>query len=85
MFLPWNEKLWDTPNVAHDNPADQQFHASLILGFTDTAAREAFFTSNVIEGLSDELAPVRLRDPRLRRRRRPHLREERRILPHYER
>ena len=43
-FLPWNEKLWDTPNVAHDNPHDQQFHASLILGFTDTAARDAFFT-----------------------------------------
>ena len=39
-FMPWNEKLWDTPNVAHDNPADQRFHASLILGFTDAAARE---------------------------------------------
>jgi hypothetical protein len=22
VFLPWNEKTWDTPNVAHDNPAD---------------------------------------------------------------
>jgi hypothetical protein len=21
-FLPWNEKLWDTPNVAHDKPHD---------------------------------------------------------------
>lgn len=30
-FLPWNKKLWDTPKVAHDNPADQRFHASLIL------------------------------------------------------
>jgi hypothetical protein len=19
-FLPWNKRLWDTPNVAHDNP-----------------------------------------------------------------
>ena len=45
-FLPWNEKLWDTPNVAHDNPTDQQFHASLILGFTDAAAREAFFAAH---------------------------------------
>jgi len=36
-FLPWNEKLWDTPNVAHDNPRDQRFHASVILGFTDTS------------------------------------------------
>ena len=30
-FLSWIEKLWDTPNVAHDNPADQRFHASLVL------------------------------------------------------
>ena len=29
-FLPWNERFWNTANVAHDNPADQRFHASLI-------------------------------------------------------
>ncbi|MEV0635929.1 strictosidine synthase [Streptomyces sp. NPDC050619] len=57
-FLPWNKKLWDTPNVAHDNPRDQRFHASLMLGFTDTAARDAFFTGDVIQGLSDQLAPL---------------------------
>ncbi|MEV0796187.1 hypothetical protein AB0I34_00785 [Kribbella sp. NPDC050281] len=57
-FLPWIEKLWDTPNVAHDNPDDQHFHASLILGFTDTAARDAFFTSTVIADLSNQLAPL---------------------------
>jgi hypothetical protein len=57
-FLPWNEKLWDTPDVAHDNPHDQHFHASLILGFTDTAARDAFFASSVIEELSNQLAPL---------------------------
>jgi hypothetical protein len=56
-FLPWIEKLWDTPDVAHDNPADQRFHASLILGFADPAARAAFFTSPEIETLSDALAP----------------------------
>src|SRR5205085_7431893 len=22
VFLPWIERLWDTPNVAHDNPTD---------------------------------------------------------------
>ena len=38
-FLPWHEKLWDTPNVAHDNPSDQRFHASLILGFIDVQER----------------------------------------------
>ncbi|WP_132196213.1 MULTISPECIES: strictosidine synthase [Kribbella] len=57
-FLPWIEKLWDTPNVAHDNPHDQHFHASLILGFTDTASRDAFLTSNVIEELSNQLTPL---------------------------
>jgi hypothetical protein len=57
-FLPWIEKLWDTPNVAHDNPHDQRFHASLMLGFTDTAARDAFFTGDVIQDLSDQLAPL---------------------------
>ncbi len=57
-FLPWIEKLWNTPNVAHDNPDDQRFHASLILGFTDTEARDAFFTGNVIENLSRQLTPL---------------------------
>jgi len=58
IFLPWNQKLWDTPSVAHDNPRDQRFHASLILGFTDTAARDAFFASSVIEELSNQLTPL---------------------------
>jgi hypothetical protein len=44
--------------VAHDNPHDQQFHASLILGFTDTTARDAFFASSVIEELSNQLTPL---------------------------
>jgi len=57
-FLPWNKKLWDTPNVAHDNPHDQRLHASLILGFTDTAARDSFFASSVIEELSNQLTPL---------------------------
>ncbi|MEQ1770723.1 MAG: hypothetical protein ABL879_12880 [Devosia sp.] len=55
-FLPWSERLWDTPNVAHDNPPDQQFHASLILGFADKAAQAAFFQSGAVASLSDSLA-----------------------------
>lgn len=58
MFLPWNEKMWDTPNVAHDNPHDQRLHASVVLGFADEAAREAFFSSSDIASLSEVLAPV---------------------------
>jgi len=57
-FLPWIEKLWDTPNVAHDNPDGQHFHASLSLGFSDTASRDAFFKSPEIEKLSNQLAPL---------------------------
>jgi len=57
-FLPWNEKTWNTPAVAHDNPADQRFHASLVLGFADEAARTAFFDGTDSEQLSKLLTPV---------------------------
>lgn len=57
-FLPWHEKLWDTPNVAHDNPIDQRFHASVSLGFADPKTREDFFESPEIERLSGALAPA---------------------------
>jgi hypothetical protein len=56
VFMPWNKALWDTPNVAHDNPVDQQFHASMILGFADAAARDAFFASPEVTQLSAGLA-----------------------------
>jgi hypothetical protein len=55
-FLPWAEIFWDTPKVAHDNPKDQQFHASLILGFADPQARAAFFASAEVARLSSTLA-----------------------------
>ena len=54
-FLPWSKRLWNTPNVAHDNPADQRFHASLMLGFTDAAEQAAFFESRRLGNLSTEL------------------------------
>src|SRR5947199_619512 len=57
-FLPCSEQLWNTPNVAHDNPADQRFHASLILGFTDAQERAGFFHGREIESLSNTLAPL---------------------------
>ena len=55
-FLPWSQKLWDTPNVAHDNPTDQRFHASVILGFADASAREAFFAGEEITTVPDRLS-----------------------------
>jgi hypothetical protein len=58
VFMPWIGRLWDTPNVAHDNPADQRFHASLILGFADTDALRAFFDSEDIATLSTKLPEI---------------------------
>jgi hypothetical protein len=55
-FLPWSKGLWNTPNVAHDNLPDQQFHASVMLGFTDAAEQAAFFESRKLGSLSIELA-----------------------------
>ncbi len=57
-FLPWNKLTWNTPNVAHDNPPDQRYSASLILGFADTAARAAFFQGPEIREWSPTLAAV---------------------------
>jgi hypothetical protein len=57
-FLPWHEKTWDTPDVSHDNPSDQRFHASLVLGFATPAARAAFFDGGQIDQLSQALVPV---------------------------
>lgn len=48
VFMPWNQRLWDTPDVAHDNPADQRFHASLILGFANVDALRAYFASDAV-------------------------------------
>jgi hypothetical protein len=56
VFMKWNQALWNTPNVAHDNPDEQQFHASLILGFADTAARDLFLQGPVPGSLSKQLA-----------------------------
>lgn len=57
VFLPWSEKLWDTPNVAHDNPEDQHFHASVILGFADHGARGGFFSGTDIPHVTEAIVP----------------------------
>jgi len=55
VFMPWIKRVWDTPTVAHDNPIDQRFHASVMLGFTDADALRAFFGSGEISTLSGRL------------------------------
>jgi hypothetical protein len=56
VFMPWSRRLWDTPDVAHDNPVDRRFHASLIVGFVDASARAAFFESDEITTASEPLS-----------------------------
>ena len=56
VFMKWNQSLWNTPNVAHDNPTDQQFDASLTLGFADEAARDAFLNGPVPIALNSEMS-----------------------------
>lgn len=52
VFLPWSQRLWDTPDVAHDNPGDQRFHASLTLGFAAAGALRAAFAGDAVTKLS---------------------------------
>jgi hypothetical protein len=56
VFMSWNRALWNTPNVAHDNPTDQRFHASIILGFANPAAMQSFLTGAVPAELGEDLA-----------------------------
>lgn len=57
-FLPWSEKMWDSPNVAHDNPGTARFHASIIMGFAGADDRDNFFTAGGAGGVSSLLAPA---------------------------
>jgi hypothetical protein len=56
VFLPWNEALWNTPNVAHDNPKGERYHASLSLGFAGVDIRDAFLRGPAAGSLSALLA-----------------------------
>ena len=83
-FLPWSEKFWDTPNVAHDNPVDQQFCASLILGFADAGR-----ANGILHGRRDRrpvrrAGSLRLRHSRLRRAAALTYVKDGTILPHYQ-
>jgi sugar lactone lactonase YvrE len=56
VFMPWKQKQWDSPGVAHDNPPELEFHAALFLGFANDEERDAFFRSENIENAADEVA-----------------------------
>ncbi|PRY62362.1 strictosidine synthase [Glycomyces artemisiae] len=55
VFMPWRRGLWNTPNVAHDNPADRQFHASLLVGFADDDTMRGFFAGAAVGEVSSRL------------------------------
>ncbi|PSL31136.1 strictosidine synthase [Dyadobacter jiangsuensis] len=55
IYMPWKQKQWNTPDVAHDNAQAVQFQASLMLGFTDKNAMEKFFKSEDVKKLSGRL------------------------------
>ena len=54
--MPWKEKQFNIPNVAHDNPKEQQFQASLMLGFADKSTMDKFFEGDAVKKLSERLA-----------------------------
>lgn len=55
LYAPWKQKQWNTPKVAHDNPSEVQSQASVMPGFADEQAMQAFFKSDEIKKLSERL------------------------------
>lgn len=55
VYMPWNKASWDTPQVAHDNPKAEHLHASVIVGFVNQAARQAFY-DEVAPALNEQIA-----------------------------
>ena len=55
FYAPWKQKQWDTPNVAHDNPSELQFQASVMPGVIDEQAMLNFFKSDGLKKLSERL------------------------------
>lgn len=55
-YNPWKQKQWNTPNVLHDNDKNDQFQASLMLGFTNKDEMGNFFKSEEVKNLSERIA-----------------------------
>lgn len=54
VYMPWHKKSWDTPKVAHDNPKEEQLHASIIIGFDSDVSRKEFY-QNITPELNRKL------------------------------
>lgn len=55
-YNPWKQKQWNTPNVLHDNEANDQFQASIMLGFANKSEMDKFFKSDAVKKLSEKIA-----------------------------
>lgn len=55
-YNPWKQKQWDTPNVLHDNEKNDQFQASIMLGFANKSEMDKFFASDDVKKLSDRIS-----------------------------
>lgn len=55
-YNTWKQKQWNTPNVLHDNNKNDQFQASIMLGFANKSEMEQFFKSDVVKNLSGRIA-----------------------------
>ncbi len=54
LFEPYNEKLWDSPGVAHDYPPERQYQALIEIGFRDNAHLHRFFDSETYTATTEE-------------------------------
>ena len=52
-FLPYVKQLWSTPGVAHDEPPEWRYHASVVLGSPDRAALDAALAAGPIAATRD--------------------------------
>lgn len=48
-YMKWNKALWNTPNVAHDNPPEVQYHAKISIGFESDHSKQMFFTNESLQ------------------------------------
>ncbi|WP_080734042.1 SMP-30/gluconolactonase/LRE family protein [Rhodococcoides fascians] len=55
VFAPYQRWVWNTPDVAHDYPVDQRFHAAVIIGARDEANLDAVLRSAPITFLGNRI------------------------------
>ena len=49
IFAPFDEKAWPSPGVAHDHPADRQYHGAILLSGDSELAIARMFQSKAFQ------------------------------------